>query len=151
MSERVPPLWKLNLTIPPVAVTSYLQSVGWPGNIDSVSRMMADPALETPHAKVDLPASDGDLLPQIGLEFFDLSSPCDPRRTEQLERLVALGLCSPARHATLRMWPGSQRVFFPGRAWPMRLTRWIDLKVTYHPKGWSAKAYLGMMPHASLF
>jgi hypothetical protein len=124
------------------ALPDYLNTVGWPDDVDRLARIVHAPAggsFGLVHIDV---ASD--LLPAIGLEYA-----C-PR---VFPYLVERGFCAPAIRDALVAWPGQTIEHFAHRVWCSRLVRRVNhVKVVYdagHVR--AVKAYLccAERPHAS--
>jgi hypothetical protein len=96
------------------------------------------------------------IAPRIGLAYSQVHlksrTRSDARWTSLLDLFVARGCCTDEKRAGLLAWPGSARQPWPGQAWPVRLNRWLDLKLVYQPeRPLQVKGYLGFMPTFSLF
>ncbi len=152
MQTRQPPILKVYGLVPKDHLLTYLAGIGWPGSLAEIEKIMTTFGPTTPIARPDLTIGDT-ILPRIGLEF---SHPTSPQNNQEqqlvLDHCVASGLCTPEKREALLTWPGSSRETFSQTSWPIRLRRWIDLKIVYQSdQPLEAKAYLGFRPGFSLF
>jgi hypothetical protein len=158
MLSRSPAAIKLYGCLPAEGLWSYLQAIGWPGRADELRRLLdefSSPSTSDDTIYFDL-AIEERLTPYLGVVFSQpqlrAAQNRDPRREALLGLLARAGLCASHKRDALVQWPGSVRVQYPGSSEPMRMQRWLDIKLCYHPEMPArAKAYLGFMPRFSLF
>lgn len=149
MGARRPTVMKLFAAMEREQVLSYLDAVRWPGSLAEAASLIATFGGGPDTFRVDLTIGER-LLPRLGLEFASRGG-ADPDRLALIDRCVAQGLCTPEKRDALLSWPGSTREELPGYDWPVRLSRWIDMKIVHRPpEPLEAKAYLGFMMHFSL-
>jgi len=141
---------KLNVIIPTLAVSSWLDAIGWPGDLDTVRDIIDRYGFGRPIAKLDV-ALGPELGKRLGFELWFPGSPeIEPRWIALFERLVADDLCSPMEARALSTWPGHDDVNLDGLGWPLRLERSLELKLVCEGPSRSAKAYLGFATHFAL-
>ena len=144
--------------IRPEDIPAFLTRVGWKGELEAVRRHLEAFA---PHADfVGLHLDVGEkLFPQIGIEPGFRAGPwarqphLEPRWHRQFEKLVDLGLCTPAKRDALLSWSGYQHCPEDGQEEKSVLLRGlshlkINLRAGAPPL---AKAYFGIAhrsPHA---
>jgi hypothetical protein len=152
MQTRQPPVLKVYGLLPRQGLLAYLAAIGWPGSPAEIENILTTFGPTTAIARPDL-ALGASILPRMGLEFSHPASPQDDQTQQRLlNQCVAAGLCTPEKRDALLTWPGSSRETFSRFSWPVRLRRWLDLKIVYQPDQLlEAKAYLGFSPRFSLF
>ncbi|XXT20200.1 hypothetical protein WME94_01360 [Sorangium sp. So ce429] len=149
MVTRRPAVVKLFAAMDREQVLGYLDAIRWPGSLAEAAALMTTFGGGPDTFRVDLTLG-ARLLPRLGLEFASRRG-ADPDRRALIARCVDQGLCTPQKRDALLSWPGSTREELPGYAWPVRLSRWIDMKIVHRPpEPLEAKAYLGFMIHFSL-
>ncbi|WP_438030145.1 hypothetical protein [Sorangium sp. So ce233] len=142
---------KLNAVLPSEQLVSWLDAIGWPGDLELPARLLARFALGQRLAKVDV-ALGASIGPRLGLELCFPGHPAsDPRWLDLLDRLVADGLCTSAQGRALTAWPGADELALPGVAWPARIERSLEIKLVADEGAVQAKAYLGFTTRLSLF
>ncbi|MGK3967602.1 hypothetical protein WMF38_25945 [Sorangium sp. So ce118] len=149
MAARRPSVVKLFAAMDREQVLGYLDAIRWPGSLAEAASLVTTFGGGPDTFRVDLTIGPR-LLPRLGLEFASRRG-ADPDRLALITRCVDQGLCTQEKRDALRSWPGSTREELPGYAWPVRLSRWIDMKIVHRPaEPLEAKAYLGFMIHFSL-
>ncbi|MEO5816986.1 MAG: hypothetical protein ABIT20_17085 [Gemmatimonadaceae bacterium] len=136
----------------PLALSAYLERIGWPSPIGEVDALIAELASTQPDGPLrgagmvhlDV-SSDG--IWRLGLEFACQRGPQlrgELRERALLERLVALGLAQPAKAEALTVWPGARAVRVPAASGDRVVMRRVNhVKVVLRPDGApEAKAYL---------
>jgi hypothetical protein len=142
------------LTLP--AILEYLGRVA-PRTVQPAGAIA--PALaetERLHLSLDLGADVADILPRVGIEgSFPRQPPRETRWEALFNRLVKLGLCSPARRAAALAWPGYDTFWTAPTTWPLAaaggrgycVRRLSHVKVACEPdRPPEAKAYLAFEP-----
>ncbi len=129
---------------------AYLGRIGWrgaPGLAELIDRLGADP----PTLNLQLELADGVQAP-IGIEYCYPTSPReDPRWRRLLAALAERGACSAEKRAAVTGWPPHASDRADARFWPVRVRRFLSVKVTLRPPGVvDAKAYLAFDPQAAL-
>ncbi|WP_437818259.1 hypothetical protein [Sorangium sp. So ce1078] len=129
-------------------VPGYLARIDWPGSIADIEVLLDSMVPFTSHVSFHLDVGAA-VEPMLGLE---ISYPVvDLRWATVLDRLVALGACSPDERDAILAWPADARSW-PGRAWPTRLRQGVMLKLVHRPGApLEAKVYLGITPYVALF
>ncbi|WP_437970527.1 hypothetical protein WMF04_15115 [Sorangium sp. So ce260] len=129
-------------------VPGYLARIDWPGSIADIEVLLDSMVPFTSHVSFHLDVGAA-VEPMLGLE---ISYPVvDLRWATVLDRLVALGACSPDKRDAILAWPADARSW-PGRGWPTRLRQGVMLKLVHRPGApLEAKAYLGITPYVALF
>ena len=132
------------------ALLPYLRAVGWPGSpheIAALTAQLAGAAADRCAPSVlHLDLGDG-VLGRLGLEY-SLARPDQlrgrVREAPLLDRLVALGLCTPEKRDALLRYPGYEVGVMAHELWPSVIMRRVNhLKVVWAPGcGVEAKAYL---------
>ena len=138
-------------------VPECLRRLGWPGQADRATTVLADLNDVTPHFRLSLDVSVDGLSPRLGLEL------CPPKERKAkewkaidrwlttgrsawrpvVERLEALRLCQPDKARGLLDFPGLDRLF--DKKGVLVLYRGINhVKVTIEADYVSAKAYAGL-------
>lgn len=143
----------------PDVALSYLNVVGWPGNGEALSHLMAWAWDHVDHITVCLDVGY-QIYPQIGLECFFVKQPEDePRWAIWLDALVEREFCTLEKAKALLAWPGMTNPTQSDAAWPDHLLieslshptdkfttivrRMNHVKLVYHPeKALAAKGYL---------
>ncbi|UQA57517.1 hypothetical protein [Polyangium aurulentum] len=149
MVTRHPTVLKLFAAMDKEQVLGYLDAIRWPGSLAEAASLIDTFGAGPDTFRVDLTIGAG-LLPRLGLEFASRRG-ADPERRALIDRCVEQGLCTPEKREALLSWSGSTREVIPGYARPVRLSRWLDLKIVHRPpEPREAKAYLGFMFHFSL-
>lgn len=155
MLARQPPVLKVYAAVPRNDLPTYLRRIAWPGSHADLAEIVAKffPALCL--LFVDLTLGDA-IAPRLGLACSQVHlhsrAQSDPGWGALLDLSVAEGFCTPQKRAGLLNWPGAARHPFHGHNWPVRLHRWLDLKLVYQPEQpLEVKAYLGFMPTFSIF
>ncbi len=99
------------------AMVRYLERVAGPGpaeRIAALAPLIAD--CERLHLSFDV---DSEISGRIGIEGSFARQPNrEPRWAELLERLVASGLCTPAKRDALFAWPGYDSLLTAADRWP---------------------------------
>lgn len=110
--------------IPPQQFSDYLMQIGWCESTETISTLVSNL-----YGLVDeirfLSFDIGDVIyPRVGLEFFLKKQPeHEPRWELFLDRLIEMGLCTPAKKNALLAWSGiSQKADNP-ELWPQNLSR----------------------------
>lgn len=150
--EGLPPIVRVCLIGLGAQLPAYLAAVGWPGELDELTRRVLEPlargqgADRQPVGVVHL-----DLLPEVGPRLgFEYTFP-RPGLTVGLRdadaflrQLVARGWCTSRNREALRSWPRRAVELMPHDIWHSQVTRDIGhVKVTYAPGApVVAKAYL---------
>jgi hypothetical protein len=110
--------------IPPQQFSDYLMQIGWRESTETISTLVSN--LYGLVDKIYVLSFDiGDVIyPRVGLEFFLKKQPeHEPRWELFLDRLIEMGLCTPAKKNALLAWPGiSQKADNP-ELWPQNLSR----------------------------
>nr|HMN30399.1 hypothetical protein [Caldilineaceae bacterium] len=155
MLGRQPPALKVYAAVARDDLLTYLSQIGWPGSDAELGAMLAEFYADLSLVFVDLTIEEC-IAPRIGLAYSQVHlknrGRADARWTSLLDRCVATGCCTAEKRAALLTWPGSTRQPWPGRTWPVRLSRWLDLKLVYQPgQPLQVKGYLGFMQTFSLF
>lgn len=153
MLARTPAAVRLCVSgLDPGAIPAYLRASGWPGPTAAVRRLLADLLGDADRVAVHLDVVDG-LLPRIGLEAAldgnrELTGGHERRWSLLLDRLVAHGLCRPAKRDGIAAWSGRARVQLPHKPWPTVLYRGLShTKLTREASGAvTAKGYIGVLP-----
>jgi hypothetical protein len=150
LARPVPAVRVCVFDIAPERAPEYLATVGWPGPVDEVRRYLAALA---PHADfVALHFDVGEaVFPSIGLEPGFTAGPwarqphLEPRWYDQLDQLVALGLCTDGKRAALLDWVGHRTCDDAALAGQVLLRGLSHLKIAMRPdRPVVAKAYFGM-------
>jgi hypothetical protein len=141
--------------LPVEDVPRYLDALGWPGDVSSMHRVFRDlHCSRDGRVKIDVDIVNGDLQPKFAsfTELWHTGATMREVAGPLLERFVDFGLCSPAKAEAVCRWPGRDHVHFEGFAWPITLTRTVDLKAIVWPDGRTElKAYLAFNAQVSLF
>lgn len=150
--DSEPPIVRLCVVGLDSKLTSYLDAIGWRGEIDKLARRLLDPLAS---AQGDGAQPVGvlhlDLMPElgarIGLEYtFPRRRFLGGLRSPDtfLRQLVARGWCTPRSYQALRSWPRSSIELLPHDLWHSRVTRQVGhVKLGYAPgEPVVAKAYL---------
>ncbi|XXX82513.1 hypothetical protein WMF30_27545 [Sorangium sp. So ce134] len=149
MAARRPTALKLFAAMDREQVLGYLSAIRWPGSLAEATSLIDTFGAGPDAFRVDLTIGES-LLPRLGLEFASRRG-ADPERRAVIDRCVKHGLCTPEKRDALISWTGSRREAIPGYTLPVRLSRWIDMKIVHRPPApLEAKAYLGFMFHLSL-
>ncbi|WP_437318136.1 hypothetical protein [Sorangium sp. So ce385] len=153
MLGRSPAAAKLYVAVPRRELSAYLHEIGYPGALDDVAALTREPFPEVEPVYLDLTISDA-VSSRIGLAFSQLHLRGPGQATRDwgglLDLCVERGACCPEKRAALGAWTGSERVCFDGERWPVRLHRYLDVKlVVAEGKPLLAKAYLGFQPRAA--
>jgi hypothetical protein len=109
--------------IPPQQFSDYLLQIGWHDSTQTISTLvstLSDLVDEIHFLSFDI----GDTIyPRVGLEFFLNKQPeHEPRWELFLERLVEMGLCTPAKKNALLAWSGLSQKADDPQLWPKNLT-----------------------------
>lgn len=141
--------------LPVAEVPRYLNALGWRGNVSSIHRVFRDlHCSRDGRVKIDVDVVNGELQPKFAAftELWHQGAAIRDTAGPLLDRLVALGLCSPAKAEAVFLWPGRDHVTFNGWAWPVTIARTVDLKAVVWPDGRTeVKAYLAFSAQLSLF
>lgn len=150
--------------LPPSSIPTYLEAVGWPGDIHEVEAMLRwlPPFYKDVEVALDVTEA---VLPRLGVECHvyggNLPSAAASWR-EMLDILVERGLCLPSKRDALLAWLGHSHAHSLGDAWPgdLRqrakslgpnvlsvLSRTINhIKLVYQPgRPVEAKAYITLL------
>ena len=152
MLARTPNVVRLNITVPREQLIPYLQAVDWTGDFASLASLLTTYCVFPGRVKIQLTIGET-IRPRIDLEFHCPGALSDDTRWQALlASVVDAGLGASDKCDALQSWPGSLRGTFPGRRWPTRFQKWVDLKIIAHETAsLEAKAYLGFMPNNSIF
>jgi len=129
-------------------VTASLSAAGWPGPADALDQAVralaavpGAPGIGMVHVDVA-----GEPLARAGVEFALAREPQVRGRlveTAFLDRLVEMGLCTPARRQGLAAWPGARHCALPHELWESVMVRRVNcVKLVSGPGGLEAKGYL---------
>lgn len=148
MPARMPPVLKLNLSLPRPALPPYLRSIGWPGDFASLDRLWEAIGPFVRDAKIDLIVAEG-LHPKLGIELFPSNATVKGRRSA-LRWLEARTDVSARKCAEMSAWRGSLwRIAGEGRRL-IRIDLDFGLKIVLHPQGGlEAKGYLEFFPRGA--
>lgn len=131
------------------ALRGFLSSVGAVHDLSGIEAIatLVEPCSSTITLHLDAPLGPS---PTLSVEvYFPPGSAQLPRL---LSALVARGAVLPEKAAALPSWPFEGRISFPGRSWPVRLLRAVQIKLTTGPDNpLLAKAYLGCSHSIALF
>lgn len=159
LSRNVPALRVNVKRLQPDALISYLQEIGWPGEIKELEALMKQLFSLVDRVTVCLDVGKR-IYPQIGLECILLHQPQRESPWEIfLDYLVARGLCAPSKREALLNWPGQTNPVNSPVPWPGHLIaasllqprerftifdrQLSHIKIVYGPEGQlEAKAYL---------
>src|SRR5262249_131859 len=153
-----PAVVKLYGSVPRAHLLSYLNQIGWSGSVSDLTAVLTRFCVaETidDFMYIDL-SIDETVLPRLGIAFAQQQIQNlpgkDPTRRALLDRCVGAGLCSPENREELLLWPGSFHILPASEQWPIKIHKWLDIKLVYDPAApLEAKGYLGFMPNFSLF
>lgn len=101
---------------PPQDLLSFLKRIGWQGSEEAINKILeiAGP-IQVINVNLDVGAKVG---PQVGLEFVPGSRVRKSKWIPLLDRLVAHGLCLPAKRDALLTWPGYTDATHNFALWP---------------------------------
>ncbi|MET0553738.1 MAG: hypothetical protein ABW221_11915 [Vicinamibacteria bacterium] len=122
----------------------YLAEVGWPGDVDELSRKVLEPLGAAAVLHLDL---GPEVRPRLGLEYpFTRAGQGHGRLAEDrlLVDLVARGWCAPHTLDAVRAWPGRSIEVLRHQIWQSRVARRLNhVKIAYAAgEPVAAKAYL---------
>ena len=131
------------------AVSDFLRSAGATHDLSEIEAIatLVEPCSST--ITLHLDASPG-VSPTIAAEVY--FPPGSAQLPLLLRALVDRGAALPDKALALQTWPFEGRVSLPGRSWPVRLLRAVQLKLVARPDApLEAKAYLGVNHAVALF
>jgi hypothetical protein len=149
MAAREVPAVRVYFRGPTAAeVPGALAGAGWPGPASVLAEALGElstvpgaPPVGMLH--VDVAAGP---LPRAGVEFLLARHPQLHGRLDEtafLDRLVEIGLCTPAGRDGLLAWPGVRRCALPHELWESVMVRRVNcVKLVCGPGGLEAKGYL---------
>lgn len=128
----------------PESAISYLQTIGWPGDVTTVKQMLSTFAGPVDRFLLHLDLDRG-LLSSLGVELCVLQGDRPSKMKALLDGLVASGCCDEQKKEAVLAWEG--RCCLPGggihgqnREWE-RYANYV--KLNFRPDGdWLAKTYL---------
>jgi hypothetical protein len=152
MLTRRPIARKIDISMQASGVLPYLARIDWPGSILGLEKLMSHYCPEFEKVGFQLVVGDSPAA-TIELELhFDYSSQSQSRYKRLVEKMSYSGICTKEKKTALLRWPGQFSVRLPGEQWHTRWRTWTDVKITLTRGGdFSAKAYLGLSPSASIF
>ncbi len=105
------------LGLDPPAMAGYLERIGPPGaarRVADLGRLISDG--ERYHLSFDIAE---EIAPRIGVECsFERLPHREPRWRQLFDRLVASGLCAPAKRDAVLAWPGVDSLRTAAARWP---------------------------------
>lgn len=110
------------------SVPRLLDGARWPGDPRIAATLGAAPPSTPPPGMLHLDVGDG-VLPRLGVEYtLERRGQVRGVLAEGafLDGLVARGLCSEAKAAGLRAWPGCETRTLPHELWPSRVVRRVN-------------------------
>jgi len=142
---------RMDASVPHLAIPAWLDAIEWPGD-RAKSALLLDllgPGRNRTNVELDLGARVG---PVLGVLYEPPAASRDPRSWERtLERLVALGVCDPAKARAAMQWLGAETVDLPGAEWLVSIQRDLGIKMAIFPDGrLEAKAYFCYCPRYAI-
>lgn len=147
MSGRRPPVVKLFLSLEKTeSPGTFLQGLGWPGDLDRVEDFLEPLRTRCEARVVDVAVGPAGVSPHFGMECYPVKAKPTrlvPQWRRSLDRLVEAGLCPEKKAERLGAWPRLDRIELLAQLGISRSLNHIKLVVDEHGRGW-AKAYINL-------
>ena len=147
MHNRMPPVFKLNTTIPAGSILPVLKEAGWSGDGARVKKICSEFAPREKRIKCNLCFSRK-ISRKLEIELeYNMPLKSNTGRTRMLASLLDSGLITPSQHSVFKKWSGSSSINSGKNGMRVELRRWLDVKLCIgKTDGVACKAYLGFAP-----